>query len=160
MEIRRAGINDIDELGKLYYDTVVTVNSKDYSEEQILAWASTYNNRHGWIRRMEEQYFFVALVNRKITGFASLDNSGYLDLIYVHKDHQRQGIGSALLAQLEKTAATLQLTEISVQSSITAKPFFKARGFIETGKKYKLVNDVPFMNSILVKKIIPILNSK
>lgn len=153
MEIRRADINDIDELSKLYYDTVVTVNAKDYSEEQIRAWASTYNNEHGWIRRIEEQYFFVALQAGKILGFASLDNSGYLDLIYVHKDHQRQGIGNALLAQLEKTANELELNEINVQSSITAKPFFEAHGFKVMGQKYKLVNDVPFMNAIMVKKI-------
>lgn len=153
MEIRRADINDIEELSKLYYDTVVTINAKDYSEEQIRAWASTYNNEHGWIRRMEEQYFYVALLQGKITGFASLDNSGYLDLIYVDKDRQREGIGSALLAQLEKTANELELAEINVQSSITAKPFFEARGFKLTGQKYKLVNDVPFMNAVMVKKI-------
>lgn len=153
MEIRQADINDIDELGKLYYDTIVTINARDYSSEQIRAWASTFNNEHGWIRRIEEQYFYVALSQGSIVGFASLDNSGYLDLLYVHKDHQREGIGSALLAQLEKTANELELTEINVQSSITAKPFFEAHGFKLTGQKYKLVNDVPFMNAIMVKKI-------
>ena len=153
MEIRQADINDIDELGKLYYDTIVTINARDYSSEQIRAWASTFNNEHGWIRRIEEQYFYVALSQGSIVGFASLDNSGYLDLLYVHKDHQREGIGSALLAQVEKTANELELTEINVQSSITAKPFFEAQGFKLTGQKYKLVNDVPFMNAIMVKKI-------
>jgi putative acetyltransferase len=153
MEIRRADINDIDEIRKLYYDTVVTVNAKDYSKEQIQAWASTAGNGPGWIRRIEEQYFYVALINSKIVGFGSLDNSGYLDLLYVHKDYQKKGIGSSLLQELEKTANELELTEINVQASITAKPFFETNGFTLTGEKHKLVEDVAFTNSIMVKKI-------
>jgi len=153
MKIRQAELKDIEAISKLYYDTIVTVNVKDYSDEQILAWASTFNNEEGWVRRMEEQSFCVATEGTKILGFASLDTNGYLDLLYVHKDHQHQGIGSKLLAEMERIGKEEEFDEINVQSSITAQPFFEAHGFNITGEKHKLVNNVPFTNTILVKKI-------
>jgi putative acetyltransferase len=153
MEIRRGDINDIDELGKLYRDTITYVNKKDYSEEQIKAWASTFNNQDGWVRRIEEQFFFVAVIDKKIVGFASIDYNGYFDLLYVHKDFQRQGIGTKLLQEVEKIAREEEYEEIILQSSITAEAFFSKKGFIPTGTKHKLVNGVAFDNILMAKKI-------
>jgi putative acetyltransferase len=153
MEIRRADITDIDELGKLYRDTITYVNKRDYTDEQIRVWASTFDNQDGWVRRIEEQSFFVVIIDKKIVGFASIDNSGYFDLLYVHKDFQRQGIASELFSEIEKIAKEEEFEEITVQSSITAKPFFEKKGFKTTGTKHKLVNGVAFDNIMMAKKI-------
>jgi len=153
MEIRRADITDIDEIGKLYCDTILTVNKKDYSEEQVKVWASTFDNQQGWVRRIEEQYFFVAVINKKIVGFASIDHNGYLDLLYVHKDFQRQGIATRLYNEIELTAREEEFEEISVQSSITARPFFEKQGFKLTGEKHKMVNGVAFTNAMMLKRV-------
>lgn len=153
MHIRRASVADIDEIGKLYRDTITTVNAKDYSKEQINAWASTYNNTDGWIRRIEEQHFYVAAIEDTIIGFASLDNNGYLDLLYVHKDYQGRGIATKLTDKLEKVAREMELPEVTVQSSITSKPFFEVRGYKPTGEKHKTVNGIAFNNTIMAKKM-------
>jgi len=153
MHIRQATLGDIEEIAALYKDTITTVNSKDYTKEQIDAWSSTYNNEHGWIRRIEEQHFYIATIEDKIVGFASIDNNGYLDLLYVHKDFQKQGIATKLLKTAEKTAKEMGFNEITVQSSVTAKPFFTEQNFIQTGEKRKLINGIPFSNAIMNKKI-------
>ncbi|HXB12930.1 MAG TPA: GNAT family N-acetyltransferase [Bacteroidia bacterium] len=153
MEIRRADTGDVDEIGKLYYDTIVTVNKKDYNDEQIKAWASTFNNVDGWVRRIEEQHFFVATIDEKIVGFTSLDYNGYLDLLYVHKDFQGQGIGTKLFMEVLKIAREEEYEEITVQSSITAIPFFEKQGFKPTGEKHKLVNGVAFDNVLMARKM-------
>ena len=72
MKIRRAIFTDIDEIAELYRDTIIAVDAKDYTEEQIGAWSSTWNNQEGWVRRLEDQYFFVAIIENKIVGFASV----------------------------------------------------------------------------------------
>ena len=154
MQIRRATIADMDEIAQLYRDTILTVNSKDYTKEQIEAWASTYDNQEGWVRRMEEQFFYIAKIENKIVGFASIDKFGYLDLLYVHKDYQKLGIAKKLEAKLEEVARENEVAEISVQSSITAKPFFEHQDYKVTGEKHKLVNNVAFINTIMVKKLI------
>ena len=153
MEIRKANTADIDEISLLYRDTINTINAKDYSKEQIEAWSSTYSNHHAWVKRIEEQQFYVAIVKDKIVGFASIDTNSYLDLLYIHKDFQRQGIGEALLKEIEKAAKEMEFKEITVQSSTTAVPFFKSFEFVETYKKEKLVNGVLFVNPFLSKKI-------
>ena len=53
-----------------------------------------------------------------------MDKSGCLDLLYVHKDFQRQGIATALCDELEKG-----FTVIKTYASVTAKPFFEKRGY-------------------------------
>jgi len=156
MQIRLATVSDIDEIAQLYRETILTVNANDYTKEQIKAWASTYSNQAGWVRRMEEQYFYVSVLDKKIVGFASIDKFGYFDLLYVHKDYQGQGIATKLAAKIEEVARQNEMTEITVQSSLTAKPFFEQAGFKVTGEKRKLVNNVPFTNIILAKKLIAI----
>ena len=153
MHIRLATTADIDEIAGLYKDTIDRINSRDYSKEQIEAWSSTYNNAPGWIRRIEEQRFYVAILDDKIVGFASIDTSGYLDLLYIHKDYQAIGIASKLLNCVEKAAKEMGFAEITVQSSITAKPFFLKKGFVITGEHNKLINGVPFINSMMKKRI-------
>ena len=49
---------------------------------------------------------------------------GYLDLLFVHKDYQKQGISTALCNELEKGFSV-----INTFASITAKPFFENRGY-------------------------------
>jgi putative acetyltransferase len=77
MQIRKAIPIDINELRELYYGTITTINTKDYSKEQINAWASTAERTEGFLKKIQEQYFFVAENDdKKITGFASLDKNG------------------------------------------------------------------------------------
>ena len=37
----------------------------------------------------------VTVEQGEIVGFGDIDKSGYLDRLYVHKDHQREGIATA-----------------------------------------------------------------
>ena len=52
---------------------------------------------------------------------------GYLDRLYVHANHQRQGITTKLCDRLE--AATTAPT-ITTHASVTARPFFERRGYV------------------------------
>ncbi|HEY6975096.1 MAG TPA: GNAT family N-acetyltransferase [Chitinophagaceae bacterium] len=130
MQIRKAIPENVNELKELYYGTITTINSKDYNEEQIKAWAATADRTGGFLKRIQEQYFFIAENDvKKITGFASLDKTGYLDLLYVHKDFQNAGIAKRLLQKIIETAETLNITKLETAASITAKPFFEKHHF-------------------------------
>jgi putative acetyltransferase len=130
MQIRKAMPEDINELRELYYETITTINFKDYNEEQIKAWASTADRTEGLLKRIQDQYFFIAENDdKKITGFASLDKTGYLDLLYVHKDFQNIGIAKRLLQKIIETAIALNITRLETAASITAKPFFEKHHF-------------------------------
>ena len=50
--------------------------------------------------------------------------------MYVAEEHGRKGTGSAILARLEEMARDLGVTELHMDSSISAVPFYEANGFI------------------------------
>jgi putative acetyltransferase len=80
-----------------------------------------------------------------------MTDNGYIDFMYTHKDFQGQGIGSELLKVLEQFADKLNLNEIWAEVSITARPFFKSKGFTLTKTYITKVKDIEFEDSIMTK---------
>ena len=89
MIVRKYQSLDCEEMAQLFYDTVHTINRKDYSKEQLDAWTGGTVELQEWDRSFLEHYTIVAVKNGRIVGFGDMDQSGYLDRLYVHKDHQR-----------------------------------------------------------------------
>lgn len=95
------------------------------------------------------QHFFVAENAAMLTGFASITPNGYLDYLFVHKNHQQKGVASALLKELLQTAQNLQLAKIWAEVSITARPFFLHKGFELTRTFVTMVNNVAFNDAVM-----------
>ena len=127
--IRIATESDIPNITKLFYETIQTVNIKDYSLEELDAWSSVHNDTNKWKQKIDEQFFIVAQLNNDLVGFGSLTKDGYLDLMYVHKAHQRKGIAKKLYSEIEQKAIEQKNRIIYSDVSITAKEFFKSIGF-------------------------------
>lgn len=113
-------------LAQLFYDTVHTVNARDYSEEQLAAWADKAIDIEAWNRSFWEHHTYVAVRGGRIVGFGDIDDTGYLDRLYIHKDHQEEGIGTVLCDKLE---SMVNVKKITTHASITARPFFEKRGY-------------------------------
>ncbi|ERJ59338.1 GNAT family N-acetyltransferase [Sphingobacterium paucimobilis] len=126
MEIRKYQSNDIKEIAKLFYETVHTINKTDYSKEQLAVWATGDIDITKWDISFQSHHSFVALENDVIVGFGDIDETGYLDRLYVHKNFQGRGIATAICDLLEKEVS---VDCIQVHASITAKPFFLKRGY-------------------------------
>ncbi|MGG1554370.1 GNAT family N-acetyltransferase [Paenibacillus ferrarius] len=132
MEIRKFQDSDIRQIVRLFYETVHSVNKKDYTQEQIEAWASREDEEQrleSWKCSMSSNLTFVALIDGIIVGFSDMTQEGYLDRLFVHKDYQRQGIASSLVRALESEASRLGITQLNTQASITAKSFFEHHGY-------------------------------
>lgn len=125
MIIRPYKNEDCDEVSTLFYETVHTVNARDYTSEQLYAWAKDYDSLKARHNDLSKQFTLIAEINGTIAGFGSIDQSGCLDLLFVHKDHQYQGVATALCNELEKG-----FYSITAFASITAKRFFEKRGYI------------------------------
>ena len=113
-------------LANLFYETVHTVNVKDYTPEQCQAWAPGAVDLAAWNESFLAHDTLVAFWDQEIVGFGDMDDSGYLDRLYVHKDYQGRGIASALCDALEERCPTKHFT---THASITARPFFEGRGY-------------------------------
>lgn len=124
--IRKYESGDCARLAELFYQTVHSVNARNYTEEQLDAWADGQVDLAAWDRSFSEHYTAVAVLDGGIVGFGDIDRVGYLDRLYVHREHQRCGIASAICNVLEHEAGGKAVT---TDASITAKPFFESRGY-------------------------------
>lgn len=130
MLIREYQLSDCKELAELFYNTVHTINSKDYTKEQLDVWAAEKINLDNWNRSFQEHYSIVAVDIAIIIGFGNIDKTGYLDRLFVHADYQGKGIATAICNRLEQAAQGKVVTH----ASITVKPFFEKRC-------YKIIED-------------------
>ena len=126
MMIRRYDSSDIEEIGELFYNTIHTVNRKDYTQEQIDAWAPGSIDYARWDQALSEHYSVVAVEDGKIIGFGDIAENGYLDRLFVHHNYQRRGAAFAICRELEQNCAAPRLW---VEASITARPFFERMGY-------------------------------
>ncbi|MEJ0056276.1 MAG: GNAT family N-acetyltransferase [Bacteroidota bacterium] len=103
LQIRKYIASDAVGLLNLFYDTVHTINSKDYPPEHIDAWAPLNPDLKKKQSRFKSGKTIVAHLDGKIVGFGNLENDqSSIGMLYVHKDHQGQGIATELLERLEK----------------------------------------------------------
>ena len=108
-------------LAALFYETVHAVNARDYTPQQLDAWATGEVDLDAWDRSFREHDTVIAEQNGSIVGFGDMDASGYLDRLYVHKDCQGRGVASAICAWLERRSAA---AEYITHASLTARPFW------------------------------------
>ena len=125
MIIRAYRPEDCGEMAELFYNTVHTVNAKDYTKEQLDVWATGQADLEKWDKSFREHFTVVAVLDGITAGCGDIDQTGYLDRLQVHKDHQGMGIASALCDRLEEAASG----NIVTHASITARPFFEKRGY-------------------------------
>ena len=130
MMIRAYRPSDCQELAQLFYETVHAVNAREYTPEQLDAWAPAPPDPAVWDASLRAHYTLVAVVDGKLAGFADLDPAaGYLDRLYVHKDYQGRGAAAAMAEALEGYALGRGLRKVTVHASRTARPFFEQRGY-------------------------------
>ena len=152
MIIRKYRPEDLSEILKLFYDTVHSVCKADYTPAQIDAWAPAAPDTERWRASLEKHYALVALDEGAIAGFGDIDETGYLDRLYVHKDYIRRGVGGALLYELENA---FPVTEITAHASITAKPFFEAKGYVAVLEQRVTRRGVTMTNFVMKKSLEP-----
>ena len=149
MQIREYKSKDCKEITELFYHTVHTVNAADYTKEQLDVWATGVVDLEKWDQSLREHDSVVAVEDGKIIGFGDMDETGYLDRLYVHTDYQRKGVAAAICDRLEQQIEKGGV--IVTHASITARPFFEKRGY-RMVKKQQVERQSIFLTNFVMKK--------
>lgn len=149
MTIREYKSSDCKELAELFYNTVHTINAKNYTKEQLDVWATGQIDLEKWNLSFQEHYSIVAVDDDIIIGFGDIDKTGYLNRLFVHKDYQKKGVATAICDKLERIAQKL----IIVHASVTAKSFFEKRGY-RVIKKQQVERQGILLDNFVMEKII------
>ena len=194
MFLRKYTPSDCAALAALFYETIHTVNARDYSQEQLDAWADGHVDLDAWNESFLAHNTYVAVqecvgaddidsrasdstdtapgktggnpANALIIGFGDMDDTGYLDRLYVHKDYQGRGVATAICDQLEEDfclsrGRLLQNSAVqkrkndtfTTHASITARPFFEKRGYTVVKAQQVVRKGISIRNYIMRKRI-------
>ena len=148
MRLRKYRSSDCGQLAKLFYHTVHSVNAKDYTKDQLDVWATGSVDLKEWDESFRKHHTVVAVENDEIVGFGDIDDSGYVDRLFVHQDHQGEGIASAICDELEHSAGG---KKVITHSSITARGFFEHRGYRVIQEQTVIRNGISLTNYIMEK---------
>ncbi|MBK1612147.1 GNAT family N-acetyltransferase [Rubrivivax gelatinosus] len=153
MRIRRFNPGEEPALFEIYHSAIHLIASRDYTEQQINAWAPAVLDEEVWANRIRVINPFVAELEGALVGYADVQQNGYIDHFFVSGRHPRQGIGSALMAVLESEAKRHQITELTSDVSRTAQPFFAHSGFQIVEQRVPVVRGVEIHNALMRKFI-------
>lgn len=152
MRIREYKPDDLAGLRRLFYETIRNINIKDYSPEQTEVWS----NRAGGLKNE----FFASLYTvvaeddgGRIICYGNIDDTGYLDHLYTHKDFQGRGAAGAVCGELERYALEKGAETVTVHASITARPFFESRGYTVAERREVELDGVGFINYLMKKEL-------
>lgn len=153
LKIRKFQKGDESELRQIFFKTIRNVNIKDYSEQQVQAWAPDDYDQSEWLKRMSSINPFVATLKGKIVAYADIQDDGYIDHFFCHWNYQGKGIGKALMLKLITAGKPKGITRLYSHVSITAKPFFEHFGFqVVKCQQVKIRNQV--LTNYIMEKFI------
>lgn len=109
----------------LFTRSVREIARRDYSLEQVMAWAPDTSEVVQWNARRQSTATIIAEIDGTMAGFSDVSPDGYIDMLFVDPAFTRRGVASALLEWvLEQVTVPLW-----TNASITARGFFEAHGF-------------------------------
>ncbi|MCP5282124.1 MAG: GNAT family N-acetyltransferase [Rhodoferax sp.] len=153
MQIRRFQGGEAPALHRLRHDAIHQIAARDYTPQQIAAWAPATIDAQAWAEKMAANRPFIAEMDGQIVGFADVQPSGYIDYFFVSAEHPRQGIGNALMARLHEEAARQGMATLTSDVSRTAQPFFLHHGFAIVEQRQPVRQGVVVPNAFMRKHL-------
>ncbi len=138
---------------ELFTHTIHKTCNKDYTKEQLNAWANLDIDYKKWQERLAKTKPYLAIIDKKLVGFAEFYED-YIDCFYVHPEYQGKGVGKMLINNIFKRAKEQKQTFLKVDASITAKQFFEKFGFKELKKNIVKRANVELVNFSMQKEVI------
>jgi putative acetyltransferase len=121
--------NDLPAVVALFERSVHQIACRDYTPAQLAAWAPERPDLDAWARRLSTGGVFVSEREDRLAGFARIDESGELDLLYVDPLLERQGVAAELFDSVAAWSRRNGIVQLTANVSITARPFFERMGF-------------------------------
>ncbi|NMG21880.1 GNAT family N-acetyltransferase [Brasilonema bromeliae] len=151
MKIRLFRTQDTEQIAQLFHETVREVNIRDYSNNQVKAWAPDDIYFRNWSEVCLKRITYIADEEGIIVGFGELEPNGHINCFYCHKNYQRRGVGSQIYQAIEAKALELGLDRLFTEASITAKPFFQHMGFSVVKEQQVTRRGETFTNYVMEK---------
>ncbi|MGE0455337.1 MAG: GNAT family N-acetyltransferase [Vicinamibacteria bacterium] len=103
--------------------------SRAYTAEQISSWAGLLSP-DSYTGVLRERVMLVATDGDEVVGFGQLNaETGEVDAVYVLPERQGEGIGRALLSELERQARDRGVARLELSATLNATAFYERAGY-------------------------------
>lgn len=149
IHIRRYREGEETALFEIFHSAIHLVASRDYTPEQVEAWAPRSLDPELWRRKIRDINPFVAEADGQLIGYADLQANGYIDHFFVSGARPREGIGAQLMRHLLNEAQMFGLAELTSDVSRTAQPFYERFGFDVVEQRSQELRGVVIPNALM-----------
>lgn len=138
MQIRTAKVEDAEDACRVIRRSITELCHADHRGDvhTLNLWLAnkTPENMRRWT---SQNHVFVATEAEAVVGVGVIRRSGEVMLNYVSPDARFHGVSKAIMTRLEAQARELRVDVVTLQSSATARQFYLALGYRETGPPVK-----------------------
>lgn len=149
IHIRRYERGEEPALFEIYCTAIHLVASRDYTAEQVQAWAPLDFDSVLWRDTIRHINPFVAELAGELVGYADVQSNGYIDHFFVSGRHPRRGIGTLLMQQILDEARALGIETLTSDVSRTAQPFFERFGFVVVEQRSPVLRGIVIPNALM-----------
>jgi putative acetyltransferase len=153
MLIREFRVGDEPALREVFHTAIHEIAIRDYTPEQVNAWAPASFDAALWADRMRAIAPFVALHDGRPIAYADVQADGYIDHFFVSGPCARQGIGTKLMQRIHEAAQVKGMRVLKSDVSRTAQPFFTRFGFEVVEERQRIVRGVAIPNALMEKRL-------
>ena len=145
---------DVPVLAAIYHESIDELTGEDYSPAQQAAWAAQADDEEAFAERLARGLTLIATMVGAPVGFATLQGTDHIDMLYVHPSAVGQGVATLLVDALEKLAQARGATRVNADVSDTARPFFERRGFAPERRNTVALGDEWLGNTTMQKRLV------
>ena len=128
--VRRTTSDDAPAILSLHVASIRAFGPDAYDEREVEAWATKDHGPEGYPVEDDRRRMFVAEAADAVAGFGQVNvDDSEVVAVYVHPDHARRGVGSALLSRLEAEVRDEDLDSLALTASLNAVPFYERMGY-------------------------------
>lgn len=140
---------------EIHHASVRGIAAKDYPASVVEAWARPITDQaiERFLANRDGEIRLIAEIDGEPMGIGALVvSNSELRACYVAPSGARRGLGSALVAEIERIARAHRLDHLQLESSLTAEPFYSALGYqVESRGELLLAPGVP-MAAVAMRK--------
>lgn len=130
MKIRKYTLSDAVALAEVFRAAVLEGSAPHYTHGQRAAWASRIGDGVALHERLKDQTCLVAADENSALGFAALESSGHIDMLFVRPEQRGRGTAGVLHDALVERAVSEGHLNLSVHASHLARRFLGKRGWV------------------------------
>ncbi len=136
--VRRARQEDCAGICAAHLASIRGVCARDYTPEQIESWC-VGKTLELYAPLLDRYVWYVVETPVGIAGFGELDphaGPGAAEVrgLYIEPGHIGCGVGAAVMERLLADARNAGATRVFLKGTITAEPFYRRCGFVQTGR--------------------------